>query len=187
MVGSRAFWILAGGAAAVDLISKWWIFQWLGDEGRSYTVIEGFFTLRGVHNSGGVWGIGQDYRWAFAVVRLVALFVILYLYKTTRHRSAAFVVGLGLIFGGAVGNLWDTLFVTGGAGGGGGGVRDFLEFDLQFMVWPTFNLADSFITVGAVFLFVHFFFVGEQLPGGASASASTEGADGVGASSSDPK
>jgi len=187
MVGSRAFWILAAAAASADLISKWAIFQWLGDEGRSYTVIEGFFTLRGVHNSGGVWGIGQDYRPVFAVVRLIALFVILFLFKTTRHRTVPFVIGLAFIFGGAVGNLWDTLFVTAGPGGQGGGVRDFLEFDLQFMVWPTFNLADSFITVGAVLLFVHFFFLGERVPADAGSTGSTGSTEGVGAGSTDSK
>jgi len=156
MIARPVFWAVAAFAAAADLASKTLVFDWLGGEGpRAYTVIEGFFRIATVRNEGGVWGIGQDFTWVFAAVRFAALFIILYLLRANRRPSIAFLVGLGLIFGGAIGNLWDTVAL--------GAVRDFLEFDLQFMVWPTFNIADSCITVGAVLLFFHFFLGGERV------------------------
>ena len=151
MIRSRLFWTVAVLGVVLDLVSKVWIFSNLGEYERQ-AVIEGFFTLARVENRGGVWGIGQNLTIGFAIVRFSALFVILYLLKATRDPSRAFLVGLGLIFGGAVGNLWDTVVH--------GHVRDFLEFNLGFMVWPTFNVADSCITVGAFLLFFHFFFLG---------------------------
>ena len=152
MVASRLFWAVAILGAVLDLVSKSAVFAQIGP-GEAHTVVEGFFRLTHVRNRGGVWGMGQNLTEVFAVVRFCALFVILYLLKVTRTDSRAFLIGLGLIFGGAVGNLFDTVYF--------GHVRDFLEFDLQFMVWPTFNIADSCITVGAALLFV-FFLRGEE-------------------------
>lgn len=158
MVASRLFWTVAIVGAIVDLATKSIIFGWIG-QGEFHTVIDGFFRLSHVRNRGGVWGMGQNLTEWFAVVRFAALFVILYLLKTTRTDSRCFLAGLGLIFGGAIGNLFDTVYF--------GHVRDFLEFDLQFMIWPTFNIADSCITVGAFLLFL-FFLRGEHAVGGAA-------------------
>jgi len=155
MVGYPVFWAVSAFCIVADLVSKWLVFRWVGVyrvTEKSITVIPGFFELRGVKNTGGIWGIGQDIPWLFAVVRFLALFLILYLLRASRRSQAMLHVGLALVFGGAIGNLWDTIVL--------GGVRDFLEFDLYFMVWPTFNLADSFITIGAAILIVHYFLAG---------------------------
>lgn len=150
MVTSRLFWILAFVVAAADLISKAVVFSWLEELGGPYTVIDGFFRLVRVMNTGGAWGIGQGNAEIFAIVRFAAIPIILAFLITTRTKSWLFPAGLGMVFGGAIGNLWDTVML--------GGVRDFLEFDLQFAVFPSFNIADSGITVGATLVVVHFLF-----------------------------
>jgi signal peptidase II len=68
--------------------------------------------------------------------------VIFYLLKTETWGGGAFVSGLGLVLGGAAGNLADRL--------GDGVVVDFLDFYVGEYHWPAFNVADSAITVGAV-------------------------------------
>ena len=151
------FWITSTLCVAADLASKYWIFSWIGHygaTGKYHSVIPGFFAIRGTTNRGGIWGIGQDMHYVFAVVRVLALFIILFLLKSTRPASWLFSVGLGMVFGGALGNVWDTLVE--------GSVRDFLEFNLRFMMFPTFNIADSCITVGAALLLLHYLRMGRS-------------------------
>ena len=66
-----------------------------------------------------------------------------------RGGSSAFCLGLALILGGAIGNLWDRLTI--------GRVVDFLLFHYDGWSWPAFNIADSAISVGAVLLIVDSF------------------------------
>jgi signal peptidase II len=70
---------------------------------------------------------------------------VLIAWMLVRHaQQIAFSLGLSLILGGAIGNLWDRLVL--------GHVVDFLDFHAAGYHWPAFNAADSGITVGAVIL-----------------------------------
>jgi signal peptidase II len=91
-------------------------------------------------NSGGAFGILANHPWLFFAASVgVALAVVI---SSARLRATASAVALGLILGGAIGNLVDRL-----AGPGvGGRVTDFIDFH----VWPVFNLADSAIVIGVV-------------------------------------
>jgi signal peptidase II len=81
----------------------------------------------------------------FIVVAIIALVVIIFAYGHLKRQSKIFVYALGLIAGGAIGNLIDRLRF--------GSVVDFLDFYLGTYHWPAFNAADSAITVGvALFL-----------------------------------
>ena len=92
-----------------------------------------------VRNSGVAFGLFQGYGLLVTLATLVLLVVLM---RTTLRSSQGRLVPLcmGLILGGAVGNLIDRVRF--------GGVVDFLDF----RVWPVFNLADSCITIGAVLM-----------------------------------
>ena len=81
---------------------------------------------------------------------LVALVVVSALLWKNSHAMTSTGVGLALILGGAVGNLWDRLL--------SGHVVDFLDFYLGSYHWPAFNIADSAIVVGALLLVAEILF-----------------------------
>ncbi len=91
------------------------------------------------YNSGASFGLGRG--WA-PIIGAVAVTVVVLLLASVRHvRSPALAAGLGLVIGGALGNLADRIFRS-----HHGAVVDFIA--LHF--WPTFNVADSCIVIGAV-------------------------------------
>lgn len=145
----RGRWALLLGVAAVvlalDQLSKAWVVSELGD-GRTIDLV-GSLRLRLTINYGSAFSLANGRG---VVISLLALVVVAVLLRTGRHaRSPVMAVALGLVVGGAVGNLVDRAFRA-GDGFLGGGVVDFV--DLQW--WPVFNLADSAIVVGAITLFV---------------------------------
>jgi signal peptidase II len=116
---------------------------WLLAEGPA-EIIPGLFDLRLVFNRGAAFGILAGEAWAPAAligVTVLALAVAAWLAVGHPGQGVGGRVSLGLIAGGAVGNLIDRL--TRGA------VIDFLDLHLGPYHWPTFNLADAAITVGA--------------------------------------
>lgn len=124
----------------LDLVSKTVIFE-LYRDGRPRPVVEGilYFTYR--ENTGAAWSILAGKTVLLVSLSVVALIFLLYLFLTS--RSVWIDIALILIFAGALGNLYDRAWF--------GYVRDFLDLN---KLWPVFNLADSFIVVGAVLLFL---------------------------------
>ena len=106
-------------------------------------MIPGVLTLRFTTNSGGAFSIGQSAPWFFVGVSAVVAVIILA--TAFRHTSLLVGVSLGLVLGGALGNLTDRAIR---APGMRGRVVDFIDFH----VWPVFNLADTAIVVGAILL-----------------------------------
>ncbi len=104
------------------------------------TLLGGLLTLRLVRNPGAAFGFAEGLTIAFTVVAVAVVVVILRLSR--RLRSTPWAVALGLVLGGAVGNLVDRIFRA--PGPGRGHVVDFLELPH----WPVFNLADSAIVSG---------------------------------------
>jgi signal peptidase II len=116
---------------------------------ESITVVPGFFHLTHVENRGAAFGLFAESpsEWKIAVLvlfSLVALVVVSALLWKNSHAMTTTGVGLALILGGALGNLWDRLL--------SGQVVDFLDFYVGSYHWPAFNLADSAIVVGALLL-----------------------------------
>ena len=141
----RAAAVLLGTAALVlilDRVTKTWAGNTL--PGHPVEVIRGVLTLRYETNSGGAFSLGQNAPWLFATASLLVSLVIVV--TAFRHTRIVTAVALGLILGGALGNLIDRL--VRGDGLVGGRVVDFI--DLHW--WPVFNLADSSIVVGALML-----------------------------------
>ncbi len=158
------FWGTSLVLVLLDLGSKAWAFTFLSQNAElryspRHTVIDGFFYLAKVENKGTVWGLFQNGTLPLTFVRI--LMVAALLFFAYRIRSGGIkLLALGMILGGALGNLYDNLFWHGGVFFGGGAVRDFLDFYLpipfkdQAYHWPTFNIADASILVGAFLLFI---------------------------------
>ena len=114
-------------------------------------VIPGLFNLTYLTNTGAAFGMlaGAQSIWRqvfFVGVAVAAIGVMVFSYKQFRSQGRIFAHAIGLIAGGAVGNLIDRLRF--------GAVVDFLDFYLGTHHWPAFNVADSAITVGVgLFIF----------------------------------
>ncbi len=127
--------------------------------GERLTVIDDFFTITHVRNPGGAFSFFADgpveYRMLFFIgAALVALVLLVVFLRQLEPDSRLAASALGMIMGGAVGNLTDRLVY--------GEVIDWLEFQLTATyTWPTFNIADSTIVVGVAILMVEVFYAEE--------------------------
>jgi signal peptidase II len=133
---------------ALDRFSKWLVASNIALH-DSISVLPGFFRLTHVQNPGAAFGLFAESssEWKVAILILfsiVALAVVSALLWKNSHAMTVTGVGLALILGGAVGNLWDRLL--------SGRVVDFLDFYLGTYHWPAFNVADSAIVIGALLL-----------------------------------
>jgi signal peptidase II len=133
---------VAAGVFVVDRVTKAWVEHSLA--GRPpVRLIPGVLSLTYTTNSGGAFGLGRSAPWLFAGATIVVTAVIVVF--SVRPMRPGVAVGLGLILGGALGNLADRAL---NGPGFGGSVTDFIDFQ----VWPIFNLADSAIVIGALLL-----------------------------------
>jgi signal peptidase II len=115
----------------------------------SITIIPGFFRIIHAENPGAAFGIFADSpsEWKVGlliVFSVIALLIVSALLWKNSHTMTSTGIGLSLILGGAVGNLWDRLVSR--------HVVDFLLFYVGPYQWPAFNVADSAIVVGACLL-----------------------------------
>lgn len=110
--------------------------------GKPVTVIAGFFELSCITNKGAAWSLFSNHHWGLALLILlssIVLFALLwYLKKAGDLRARTVMV---LLIAGSAGNLIDRLRM--------GAVTDFLSFTFGSYAFPTFNLADAMITIGA--------------------------------------
>ena len=141
----RTFAVMLGVAAVVvaaDAVSKALALRDLAGH-RSVRLLDGLLTLKLTLNPGAAFGVGTSYT---AIIALIACGVVVYVIRiAARLRSLAWTVALGLLLGGAAGNLADRLFRA--PGPFRGSVVDWLN--LPHFAW-TFNLADAAITCAAV-------------------------------------
>jgi signal peptidase II len=136
---------LAGAVLVLDLLSKWLVMARL-ELWESRPVIAGFFDLVHATNKGAAFGFLNrvDITWqtAFLIaVNLAAVALMLHILRRASERETFLVTGLGLILGGALGNLIDRIRF--------GQVVDFLDFYVGDWHWPAFNVADMGISLGA--------------------------------------
>lgn len=137
-----------------DRLSKWMVARNIPLH-DSVNVLPGLFRLTHVQNSGAAFGLFAESpsEWKVALLILfsmLALVVVSALLWKNSHRITSTGVGLALILGGALGNLWDRLL--------SGHVVDFFDFYLGSYHWPAFNIADSAIVVGALLLVAEILF-----------------------------
>ncbi len=133
---------IAAAVVAVDQLTKVWARSALDDS--IIELIPGFLRLALAENSGAAFGFFKGGGEIIAVFAVVAVGVIFFAFRAVDHRAD--LIGLGLVLGGAVGNLVDRF--TRGAGLLDGRVTDWI--DLWFI--PNFNIADASITIGVALL-----------------------------------
>ncbi len=163
---------LAAVAALIrlDLWTKALMFTWLDRSGPGASLPEGAEVWFNGHwrvpvigdflgwmiseNKGAAWGIGDSMPWLLVGGRVVAVLVLLWLLVRTPQAQRMLALAYTLILAGATGNLWDNLFRDPPEGHPFGAVRDFIHmyFESFDYHYPTFNVADSCIAVGAVLL-----------------------------------
>jgi len=119
-------------------------------------LIPGFLDLKLSYNSGAAFGVLPDWAPLFIIMAIVAVFAIVRLRRAT-GRSRVLAAGLGLLMGGALGNLIDRVASPTRE------VTDFLSFHVtvggKMYAWPTFNLADIGIVAGAAMAFFYVYVV----------------------------
>jgi signal peptidase II len=150
----------------LDLITKRWALEALAFE-RS-EILGGLVPLTLAYNRGAAFGIslGDDSRWFFVPVTLVALVLLVMLFRQAHDRDLLRVVSISLVVSGAIGNLYDRVRWN-------RGVIDFIgPIDLGFWDFPIFNVADMAITCGAILLAMSFWFEEQEERGRAAAAAS---------------
>lgn len=131
---------VAGAVVILDQVTKWVAVRTLAD--GPTPLIEGFLQFRLVRNPGSAFSLFQGGGAIIALIAIAAVAMIVVIVRSL--PSSAEGIAIGLVLGGAVGNLLDRIFR--GDGFLTGKVIDFIDFDF----FPTFNAADSAITVGAV-------------------------------------
>jgi len=137
-----ALYATAAVVFALDRMTKLWVEAALA--GRPpIEIVPGVLSFNYTTNSGGAFGLGRSAPWVFAGATVLVSVVIVFVSFRLDRRPLA--LALGLILGGALGNLTDRILNGPGLSGS---VVDFI--DLQ--VWPVFNLADASIVVGAILL-----------------------------------
>jgi signal peptidase II len=140
----RRFWVLALVVFALDQGSKAWVFATLpfgtyGPPG-AITVIDGFFYLVHVGNTGAAWSLFSGRSTLLAGLALVTLIGIYAWRASLGLRFRTVQTGFGLLCGGIVGNFVDRLLH--------GHVVDFIDLHFGSYVYPTFNIADAGICTG---------------------------------------
>ncbi|MBD3361899.1 signal peptidase II [Candidatus Woesearchaeota archaeon] len=136
-------WIFFGIALIIlllDQLSKYFVSIYM------YSKEFSFLTIHFVKNYGIGFGLFDLPEIRFVLIMVIVLIIIgiVYYYCRDKTNGVFFIISLALILGGALGNLTDRIMY--------GFVIDFVDFGF----WPAFNIADSAITVGVVFLIIYF-------------------------------
>jgi signal peptidase II len=142
----RLFWGAAAAIVVADVITKL-LAESLLARRLPLALIGDWVQFRLVYNQGAAFGldVGEYSRWVFFSLAVIALVVLGSMVRSTRPGDRFRLLALALVCGGAAGNLIDRVR-------SGQGVVDFVDIGVGAWRWPTFNVADSAITVGAIAL-----------------------------------
>lgn len=130
----------------LDQVSKqfFWIL------GKNFDVIDGLLKVTLIRNSGAAFGMLQGGRIFLIISSVIASIFIIFLAQRIPEEDRAKRIFLGMILGGALGNLIDRLYP--------GSVIDFINMGIGPYRWPFYNLADSAVTVGGILLILTYSF-----------------------------
>ncbi len=128
----------------LDQISKWWVVSVVDLPTQRVVEITGFFNLAMVWNHGVSFGMFSEHQQPLLLSAVAVAIVCVLLIWLAKSHDKLLTWGIGLIIGGAIGNIIDRLRF--------GAVVDFLDFHAFGFHWPAFNIADSCIFIGVVVL-----------------------------------
>jgi signal peptidase II len=142
----RLFWPILIAVVAGDVLTKYGASSTL-TLGRAREVVGEWLRFSLVYNPGAAFGlhVGDHSRWVFMALTVGALLILGRLYITTTEGDRSRVTSLALVCGGALGNLIDRIRSA-------RGVVDFLDVGIGDARWPTFNVADMAVSIGAFLL-----------------------------------
>ncbi len=149
-MATRWFIVLAAFLAGSDQLTKWLARTQL-DVGVRHEIIDDFFRITLNYNEGIAWGMLPDYKEYLTIFAMVMVVVILIFMRKLEKDEVWLKISLSFMMAGAVGNMTDRLIYQ--------KVTDFLDVRLfnpwsdWYYNWPIFNLADSYIVIGATILF----------------------------------
>lgn len=137
--------LLAILVAVLDQISKHFVFIWLDSMNTNMYNIAPFFNFVKVYNTGVSFGMFSDSPYGRIWLSILVIGIIcFFLYMLVGSKTKLKTLSIGLIVGGAIGNLVDRILW--------GAVSDFLDFYINSYHWPAFNLADTTVFIGVVIL-----------------------------------
>ena len=141
------FWGTLLVVVALDLATKLIAASTLSPQHVPHEIVGNTLRLTLVYNPGAAFGLnlGAYSRWIFMALTAGALVILGRLYQATRQGDLIRTLALALVCGGAVGNLIDRVRSP-------AGVVDFIDVGVGDMRWPTFNVADMAVSVGAFLL-----------------------------------
>jgi signal peptidase II len=141
------FWPVIVAVATADVVTKGLAERTLAPQRIPHDVAGTWLRLTLVYNPGAAFGLnlGAQSRWIFTALTIVALLILGRLYRSTTQGDWPRTLALAMVCAGALGNLLDRLRSD-------MGVVDFLDVGIGDARWPTFNVADMAVSVGAVLL-----------------------------------
>jgi signal peptidase II len=141
------FWGTLVTVVALDLVTKLIAAATLSPQHIPHEIVGNHLRLTLVYNPGAAFGLnlGIYSRWIFMTLTAGALVILGRLYQATRQGDLLRTLALGLVCGGAIGNLLDRIRSP-------LGVVDFIDVGVRDIRWPTFNVADMAVSVGAFLL-----------------------------------
>ena len=147
----RLFWPVLIAVVATDVLTKWLAVLNLDKNGPSREIVREWLRFTLVYNPGAAFGLHLGdptlSRWVFMGLTVAALLILGRLYIASSEGDRARVASLALVCGGALGNLLDRVRST-------QGVIDFIDVGVRNARWPTFNVADMAVSIGAFLLAV---------------------------------
>lgn len=149
---------IAALVVAADQVTKWAVVKWIALYEK--IPLNSFINLTHHKNPGAAWSFLADaggwQRWFFiALASIVSVVLVVWLWRIRNERQAVLSAGLALVLGGAIGNLIDRVV--------SGEVTDFIQVWFGSWAFPSFNVADAGITVGAALLIIDaLFFSGRE-------------------------
>lgn len=130
---------------AIDQLTKYLIAAKM-TIGDSYTVIPHFLNITSHRNNGAAWGILSGKMGFFVIITLIILAILIIFYIKEAKGNLFMQIALSLLFAGAIGNFIDRLLH--------GEVVDFIDTNIFGYDFPIFNVADSSLTVGVIFIII---------------------------------
>lgn len=155
------FWGIGVLGCVLDLLTKYYVFQWRGMPHASPTwwIWDSYVGIETALNPGALFGMGPGFGKGFAVLSVIAAVgIVVWLFRFGAARDWLLTIALGCVMGGIGGNLYDRLGfwqVPGVPGAFGSEVRDWILLCYGSHKWPNFNIADSLLVCGACLLLWH--------------------------------